>query len=114
MSAGRAQFGHFVGLGAHDVAEVLTAVVRGAGKALRRSPRALPARVRARGCPGRGPWSAAGRGSEGGGEAEAAQEGVEVFLGTAVEGDRGPRAGESLSNLLCELGQSLSFCYVGG
>ena len=70
MSARPAQFGHFVGLGAHGVAGVLTAVVRGAGE----SAPALPAGAA---WPGSGQgdardgalWSAAGRGSEGGGEA---------------------------------------------
>ena len=104
MSARRAQFGHFVGLGAHGVAGLLTAVVRGAGK------RSGAPRGRCRPGSGHGDArdgalrSAAGRGSEGGGEAEAAQEGVEVFPGIAVEGDRGPRAGDDRGQGIAERG----------
>ena len=47
MSTGRAQFGRFAGRGAHGVAGALMAAAYGAGNALRRSLRELPALVRA-------------------------------------------------------------------
>ena len=52
-----------------------------------------------------GTWRlAAGCRREGGGDAEAAEEGVEVLLGVAVEGDRGPRARDDRGQGIAERG----------
>ena len=104
MCTRRAQFGRFAGRGAHGVAGALMAAAYGAGNALRRSRgscRPWSGHEDARD----GAWrSAAGRGGEGGGDAEAAQEGVEILLGVAVEGDRSPRARDDRGQGIAERG----------
>ena len=104
MSTGCAHFGHFAGWCARGVVVSLMVAVHAARESHGCPWRVLPARVRAWGCPGRDLAVSCRCRREGGGDAEEAEEGVEVLLGVAMAGDRGPRARDDRGQGIAERG----------